>query len=435
MRQLLILLTILCGSYLYALDITVRPPAGVDKLYIAHYFLDGIRVVDSLIFKDSEQIWSADNQKEGIYFLTEGSQAPRFDFLLGHDQTFSITLNSFGVKSASIEGATSSVSFLAYQQYVDNKQLSANEHTAFLNNILSQTSDSDFLYLVAKALTPVKRYEQLPIMMQSGSIVDYNVSHYWDNVDLLDERINRTPFIIAYYDRYLKYTIPAQPEYMVHKLIPFFESIKQNTAFFEHAISKTLSFAVEDKIMGIDLLGYQLISKYYLSGAFGSLPPKQKDMLEDYVKHTKNCLLGNVAKEIRLTSWLQEEGEVSLLNIASPYVLVVFWEPDCEYCKEIIPHLRDDIYQKYANRGLSIFAVNTQREYEVWQSYILDNQLTDWTHGYLPVGTTNFMTDYGVQGTPYMFLLDTDKRILAKNVKLEFLDQMLTQLLTTGSIY
>lgn len=64
-------------------------------------------------------------------------------------------------------------------------------------------------------------------------------------------------------------------------------------------------------------------------------------------------------------------------------------------------------------------AIYTQQEKETWQKYIDDNQLYDFINCYDPNYRTNFRIYYDVFSTPTIYLLDKDKKIVAKRLDID----------------
>jgi len=426
-KRVFLILFVCVATLCNATHISVKVASSPEILYVASYYGRGFTVLDSLVMSDGEAVWAPVNRlDEGIYFLTDAEQTGRFDFLLGSDQDFEIQLNSFESNVAWIRGAEESELFWAYQKFVQNKYRSREEKVAYTRSLLDKAADGSMLQLVLNAM--------LPVVPQDEDVIEDSF-RFWDNYDLSDKRLVRTPFFAQRIDYYLRRELPQRQDVIMAGMLPLLAKAEQDDEVLKLVATTALNYAVENTIMGIDALGYEVISRYYLSGRFGVLPQRQLDMLNDYVKHTENCRVGHKGKDIIVNALEKEKGQVSLYAVDAPYVLLLFWEPDCDYCKQLVPSLRDGVLAKYHNQGLRVFAVNTQNDYDKWKNYVVDNELFDWCHGYLSNSGSACMTDYGVQGTPFMYILDNENKIIAKNVSLEHLDMMLDRLFSLGSIY
>jgi len=108
---------------------------------------------------------------------------------------------------------------------------------------------------------------------------------------------------------------------------------------------------------------------------------------------------------------------VSLYDIEKDFIILYFWEPDCGHCKEATPKLKS-YYEKARNESIEIFAICTTSDKPKWAEYIEENKLT-WINGWDPERRSNFGFSYNVQSTPLIYILDKDKKIIAKKLSVD----------------
>ena len=118
------------------------------------------------------------------------------------------------------------------------------------------------------------------------------------------------------------------------------------------------------------------------------------------------------------------------------YTLVAIWDPTCGHCKEVLPKLDSAYNAKWKNLGLRFFALarETEGNQSDWKNFIRDHKLYDWTHVYyskkddaarVNSGIPSYSQLYDVQSFPTLYLLDKDKRIIAKKVTPEQVEEIL----------
>ena len=90
------------------------------------------------------------------------------------------------------------------------------------------------------------------------------------------------------------------------------------------------------------------------------------------------------------------------------------------HCKEATPKLKE-YYEKAKNSNIEIFAICTIADREKWTNYIQENQL-EWINGWDPQRRSRFDYYYNVQSTPLVYILDRDKKIIAKKISVEDID-------------
>lgn len=73
-----------------------------------------------------------------------------------------------------------------------------------------------------------------------------------------------------------------------------------------------------------------------------------------------------------------------------------------------------EIYGEYKDKDLEILAISIDKERIEWQNAISNEQYRWINYSELKSGEGKVAADYGVWSTPRMYLLDKDKRIIAK---------------------
>jgi thiol-disulfide isomerase/thioredoxin len=148
-------------------------------------------------------------------------------------------------------------------------------------------------------------------------------------------------------------------------------------------------------------------------------------------------IMGSPAAEIELPDTAGKS--VTLYGLESPYTLVVIYDPTCGHCKETLPKLDSLYHAKWKADGLKIFAMAKQTEgvkKDEWFNFIRQFNLKAWTHVYyskeaeqarISANIPSYAQLYDVISFPTLYLLDKDKRIIAKKVSTEQVDEILAQ--------
>ena len=117
---------------------------------------------------------------------------------------------------------------------------------------------------------------------------------------------------------------------------------------------------------------------------------------------------------------------LSFYHIQKNYTLLWFWDPDCGHCKVETPKLRD-YYNKYKDSlNLEVFAVSMDQDLERWKKFIRDNQLT-WINVGGNTANIDFHKVYDLYSTPVLYVLDKDKKIIAKRIAVGDLEDFFLQ--------
>jgi hypothetical protein len=145
-------------------------------------------------------------------------------------------------------------------------------------------------------------------------------------------------------------------------------------------------------------------------------------------------ILGSEASDVELPDTAGKT--TRLYSLQAPYTLVVIWDPTCSHCKEIVPKLDSAYNAKWKSMGLKFFGLarETDGKKSDWLNFIHDHHLNEWTHVYYSkeadeartsAGIPGYSQLYDVQSFPTLYLLDKDKRIIAKKLTLEQIDEIL----------
>ncbi len=104
---------------------------------------------------------------------------------------------------------------------------------------------------------------------------------------------------------------------------------------------------------------------------------------------------------------------------SAKYYIVLFWSSTCSHCLDEVPKVEKYIEQQARNK-VKVIAIGLEDEPYSWKSLTYD--LPSFIHVYGEGKWDNpIAKNYGVTGTPTYFVLDSDKRIVAKPESLEAL--------------
>ena len=136
--------------------------------------------------------------------------------------------------------------------------------------------------------------------------------------------------------------------------------------------------------------------------------------------------IGAIAPEIALPN--PEGDTVKLSSTRGQYVLLDFWAAWCPPCRTENPNLVE-LYKKYNPKGFEIFQVSLDQTREAWLNGIREDKLGDWIHvSDLQYWSSSVVPLYGLESIPANYLLDTDGRIMASNLRGEALTKKLAEI-------
>ena len=99
-------------------------------------------------------------------------------------------------------------------------------------------------------------------------------------------------------------------------------------------------------------------------------------------------------------------------DLRSPYTLLLFYNPDCHGCAEVLAHMKSSPVLTDAGimKQVSILAFYPDEEYEVWKNH-RDVIPSGWINGYDKELTVLDRELYDLKAMPTLYLLDKIKGI------------------------
>ena len=123
-------------------------------------------------------------------------------------------------------------------------------------------------------------------------------------------------------------------------------------------------------------------------------------------------------------------GDYESLHLSqADYTIIVFYEYDCGHCKKEVPELYNDVYMKFLDYNIEVYAVCMNDNREKWKEFVENNGLEGWHHLWDPNNQSLYRYKYNVKTTPTVYLLDKNKKIVAKRLDNANLSKLLSVLL------
>jgi peroxiredoxin len=309
-----------------------------------------------------------------------------------------------------------SVMILSARQKIQEDAMKAYLHTVIAQN------GNNLLGVLVKAMLPVEvpefkapSYARNPDSIKWIMTYMYNKNHFFDNIDLKDERLLRTPLLQAKLNAYFTAVVMPAPDSINLEIDRLVDKVKGDYKIFQFVAVWLFNHFRESEIMGHDAVLVKIADDIYLSGKADWVSQEFKDDLRKQVELIRPNLIGRKAHDLTMDSY--KGTFVSLYDVEKDFTILYFWEPNCGHCKEATPKLKA-YYDKVKGQGIEVFAVCTTDDRVKWEKYIEDNKL-DWINGWDPERKSNFGYYYNVQATPLIYILDRNKTIIAKKLSVD----------------
>ncbi|MCL1973851.1 MAG: TlpA family protein disulfide reductase [Bacteroidetes bacterium] len=223
------------------------------------------------------------------------------------------------------------------------------------------------------------------------------------------------------FDRYFTQALPPLPDSVIVDVDQILERCP-SPEVKNRCGSLLLQYFITSPIMGMENVAVH-IAKKYIDGELHADNEELEQYLHTYVAFNEPSLIGKTAPELSLPD--PNGCLVSLKELEADYTILLFYDKDCAVCSEQMPLIRQ-VYEKYQSRKIAVYAVYTQDNMEAWLRYIADLP-AEWIHVWDPDFSSGFHKLYNVTGTPRIFLMDSHKTIIGRELDAHLLDLILSQ--------
>jgi len=459
-----LLFTSFCAySQGYSIHLTLKPFAK-GKVWLGYHYGKVKAVADSVILDDNSQGVFSGKEKlpGGIYFIVSPKKEILFELLIDQQQQFSISADSARLPGSIVfTGSPENKTFLDYTQFMNDhgKELAALQKQL---SLAKTKNDSAALKEKMKKINDEVKTEREQIeKKEPGSLLTtllnalkdpvipaiptlpngrpdstfayrYYKAHYWDNFSFTDDRLIRTPIFEPKLDHYYKDLVSPEPDSINREIDHMLLFSRTNKEMFKFLLIYFVQKYINPEYMGQDAVFIHLFEKYINTGQADFYTEKYRKFVDDRAYSIMANLIGQPAANLEMTDTAGKTR--SLYEIPADFILVCFWDPTCSHCKETIPRV-DSIYQaKWKYEGVRIFGVMVDGGQDNWLNFIRTHNLGDWINVYqttaqhdaeATAGKPDYRQLYDVYQTPVLYLLDKEKRIVAKKLTYQQVDEII----------
>lgn len=248
---------------------------------------------------------------------------------------------------------------------------------------------------------------------------------YWQNIDLTDERLLRTPVYHQKLNHFFNSVVIQTPDSIISAADKLIEKTRPNDEMFKYTVWYVMNLSEKSKLMGMDALFVHMAENYYLTGDAFWISDEYKEKIAGRTEVLKPLLIGSVAPNIKV--YKPEKESYALHDVNSKYTVLYFWDSECSHCKKVSPALYE-VYQNNKEKGLKVFAMNVEMDREKWLNYLKENGFNDWINVHDPANQSGFRDKYDIYSIPIIYLLDEDKKIVAKEITAKQVEELIDHL-------
>jgi len=201
---------------------------------------------------------------------------------------------------------------------------------------------------------------------------------------------------------------------------------------FQYLLVNFVQKYINPQYMGQDAVFVHLFEKYVNTGQAEFFTQQYKEFMTKRAYSLMANLIGRPAADLDMVD--STDKPLTLYQLQAELVVLCFWDPTCGHCKEVVPKVDSFYKAKWKNQGVALYGVMVDGGKENWVNFIKEKKLGGWKHVYQlqsvadannAAGRASYRQLYDVYQTPMLYLLDKEKRIIAKKLTVDQLNEVI----------
>ncbi|MCK4663024.1 MAG: redoxin domain-containing protein [Bacteroidales bacterium] len=296
-----------------------------------------------------------------------------------------------------------------------------NEQAIFIDTCIKNNPETYF--------TKIVKIEKLPEIQNGLSEEEYKnflKIHHFDNIDFSDTTILYNKFItqniLSYLSLYAdkRYSKEEQEQAFIEAVDVVLKKVSVNLKMYE--------FVANYLIDGLQKFDFGVVVDYIVDNDYLSSFCKKNEVqseVEKRIENLKKLKIGKIAPEF---SFIEINGkEINLYEINSELTLLIFWSSACHHCSKSLQKLKI-IYDQQSQKKLEVIAISLDTNKNAFSDAIAEGDYNWINYTDLQGWEGNIATLYSIYATPTMFLLNNEKKIIAKPITIKELEKKLKEL-------
>ena len=212
-------------------------------------------------------------------------------------------------------------------------------------------------------------------------------AHFWDGIENFDGPTDENPILAAQIDFYFDKMVAPLPDSITLEISRLIEKTENNTDLRDFILWHLLERYRYPEYMSQDQVFVWLYDQYFSQLEIKDLNETNLALIQEKAERLRQLALFNVAPDIKLGD------SIDLQSIESNFTVLFFYDHDCDLCQQEMQDLDSVVAQHPEITKLAI-DMNTD-DVQVDVLYDL----------------------YDIETTPLIYVLDRDKRIIAKKIQ------------------
>ncbi|MCQ2301352.1 MAG: peroxiredoxin family protein [Bacteroidales bacterium] len=247
----------------------------------------------------------------------------------------------------------------------------------------------------------IAKYLVILLLVFCANISKAQSHPFWDGIEDFDGPTDRNPLMERQIDYYFDSLVPPLPDSICTE-IDWLLARDISTELRDFILWHLLERYQNPEYMTQDKVFIYLFDNYFSKLEIKDLKEENLAMIADKAERLRRLQINQIAPDFKGKDINGQPFD--LHEIESRYVVLVFFDHGCSVCNEEIDGLK-----KSALPETTIVAVDTHPDSQVADANFINISAKD--------SESDLFELYDIESTPIIFVLDSQKRIIAKKIK------------------
>jgi len=246
-------------------------------------------------------------------------------------------------------------------------------------------------------------------------------THYWDGIEAFDGPTDKNPVLAAQLDFYFDKMVDPLPDSITPEIDRLVKRTSFNNDLRDFILWHLLEKYRHPKYMSQDQVFVYLYDNYFSQLEIKDLNAANLALIRDKAETFRRLALFNLAPDFAIND------SVDLHSVESEYTVLFFYDHDCDVCHKemqgldsvVLVHpevtvlaidMNPDNSGEGSGESSGEFAIRPKGDGDL-KSPIQYRQITN------PSELIALSDAYDIETTPLIYVLDKDKRIIAKKIR------------------
>jgi peroxiredoxin len=296
---------------------------------------------------------------------------------------------------------------LIYNKIYLKKEEIISEHPDSLISVILKTS--------IPIVPPPAPVDSAGNLLDSLYAYKYVKKHFFDNINFSDSRLLGTQILQNKILEYLNQMAIPHYDSIIAEVDYIISRSAANAEVYKFVLNSLFQYFNKSNIISDENVFVHIAENYFMAGKTPWVSADLNQKLAEDLNKRKPNLIGTIAPDFKMKD---DKGKlIGLRETQHKFTIIYFYDIDCEICKEVSPELMN-FYRIIKDRGVNLFGVYVGKDKTNWLKYIEEKRL-GWINVWDPDNKTSFRENYNIAGTPIIYLLDEDQKIIAKKITVD----------------